>query len=362
MLNYNVTSQEEGLYMKKSVSKKLLFLRIALILLLVGDIPVAKKLASYYPSKGSPDMRIEMQQLDSTSQDIDNSIKDTYELEQDIETDVGDDDENVDVFSDNASILDLPLSNLCNEEKEMTKIFAHRGASGYAPENTMEAFKLAIQQGADGIELDVHLTKDGKVVVIHDDTIDRVSNGRGAVKDMTLRQLRKYSFNNGMKEYGDVKIPLLKDVLELVKPTNLVINIELKPSGKNNQKLVEKVLRQVEKAGMEDRVIYSSFDHDAVRMIHEESQDAETAYLYGNGFKNGDAYALNSGIPGVHPSANQMRSPHTMEQYKNSGLKIRVWTVNDEMDMQMFIKDDVEAIITNYPDKAVKIRERVMNN
>ena len=83
----------------------------------------------------------------------------------------------------------------------MTKIFAHRGASAYAPENTMEAFELAAKQGADGIELDVHVTKDGEVVVTHDEKIDRVSNGRGFIKDMTLRELKRLSFHNHMESY-----------------------------------------------------------------------------------------------------------------------------------------------------------------
>ena len=89
----------------------------------------------------------------------------------------------------------------------MTKIFAHRGASGYAPENTLEAFALAMEMGADGIELDVQLTKDGEVVVIHDEVIDRVSNGKGLVKDYTLVQLRKFSFDNHMEGYENISIP-----------------------------------------------------------------------------------------------------------------------------------------------------------
>ena len=98
----------------------------------------------------------------------------------------------------------------------MTKIFAHRGASAYAPENTMEAFALAVKQGADGIELDVQMTKDGEVVVIHDETIDRVSDKKGAVRDYTLEELRKFSFSNHMEKYKDAAIPTLKEVLEFL--------------------------------------------------------------------------------------------------------------------------------------------------
>ena len=87
------------------------------------------------------------------------------------------------------------------------KIFAHRGASAYAPENTLEAFRLAMEQGADGIELDVQMTKDGELVVIHDETIDRVSNGNGAVRDYTLEELKQFSVSNHFEQYPDVKIP-----------------------------------------------------------------------------------------------------------------------------------------------------------
>ena len=110
----------------------------------------------------------------------------------------------------------------------MTEIFAHRGASGYAPENTLEAFRLAMEQGADGIELDVHLTKDGEVVVIHDETLDRTSDGQGKVRDYTLEELKKFSFHNHIEKYKGVQIPTLKEVLDLVENSSMKVNIELK--------------------------------------------------------------------------------------------------------------------------------------
>ncbi|MDE6182363.1 MAG: glycerophosphodiester phosphodiesterase, partial [Eubacteriales bacterium] len=142
-----------------------------------------------------------------------------------------------------------------------TKIFAHRGASAYAPENTMEAFKLAIKQNADGIEIDVHLTKDNHVVVIHDETIDRVSNGKGFVRDYTLEELRQFSYNYNFNQYENVKIPTLEDVLELIKPTNLILNIELKTNFLWYENIEEIVLSIVDKFEMQDRIIYSSFNH-----------------------------------------------------------------------------------------------------
>ena len=113
----------------------------------------------------------------------------------------------------------------------MTQIWAHRGASGYCPENTIEAFEKAIEMNSDGIELDVQLTKDGQIVVCHDELIDRVSNHKGFLKDFTYEELASFNFNNKMDEkYPFCKIPLLSEVLEMIKPTKLVLNIELKTS------------------------------------------------------------------------------------------------------------------------------------
>lgn len=130
-----------------------------------------------------------------------------------------------------------------------TKVWAHRGASAYAPENTLEAFKLAIEQHADGVELDVQLTKDGKLAVIHDETIDRTCNGTGYVKNFTMAELKQFSCNKTHPEYSSAVIPELKEVLKLLKPTNLTVNIELKTGIYRYKGIEEKVLRLVEKLG-----------------------------------------------------------------------------------------------------------------
>lgn len=104
-------------------------------------------------------------------------------------------------------------------DQEKTKVWAHRGASGYAPENTLDAFQKAVEMGADGIELDVQMTKDSELVVIHDETIDRVSNGKGWVKDYTYEELKKINFNKTHLEYTKEEIPTLEQVYRLIKPT-----------------------------------------------------------------------------------------------------------------------------------------------
>ena len=238
----------------------------------------------------------------------------------------------------------------------MTKIFAHRGASAYAPENTVEAFALAMEQGADGIELDVQMTKDGQVVVIHDEIIDRVSDGTGAVRDYTLEELKKFHFSNHMENYENAVIPTLNEVLDLIKPSNMLLNIELKTGIYWYSNLEEKTMELVKEAGMEDRVIYSSFNHYSIKKILELDSHAECAFLYSDVILNVDKYAKNAGVCGLHPAVYHLKMAEFLKEYQESGLKVRVWTVNKKEDMERFIKADLEAVITNYPDKALEIR------
>ena len=239
----------------------------------------------------------------------------------------------------------------------MTKIFAHRGASAYAPENTVEAFALAMEQGADGIELDVQMTKDGQVVVIHDETIDRVSDGTGAVRDYTLEELKKFHFSNHMENYENAVIPTLKEVLDLIKSSSMLLNIELKTGIYWYPNLEEKTMELVKEAGMEDRVIYSSFNHYSIKKILELDSHAECAFLYSDVILNVDKYAKNAGVCGLHPAVYHLKMAEFLKEYQDSGLKVRVWTVNKKEDMEKFIKADLEAVITNYPDKALEIRK-----
>lgn len=240
----------------------------------------------------------------------------------------------------------------------MTKIFAHRGASAYAPENTLEAFALAMEQGADGIELDVQLTKDGEVVVIHDEIIDRVSDRKGFVKDYTLAELKTFTFDNHMEEYHDARIPTLEEVLELVKPGTMEVNIELKTGIFWYPDIEKKVYEIVQKAGMHSRVIYSSFNHYSIQKLRRLDPSVQTAYLYSDVMLDVEKYAKNTGVDALHPAVYHLKMADFMEKYKESGLKVRVWTVDDEEDMREFIRNDIEAVITNCPDKAIRVRAR----
>ena len=148
------------------------------------------------------------------------------------------------------------------------RVFAHRGYSGKYPENTMLAFREAEKVGADGIELDVQLTKDGQIVIIHDETLNRTTNGKGYVKDYTLAELKALdaSVIKGT-EFSPQRIPTLEEYCDWVKGTGLVTNVELKSSIVYYPELEEKTAEMIKAFGLEDRMIFSSFNHlSIVRM------------------------------------------------------------------------------------------------
>lgn len=238
-----------------------------------------------------------------------------------------------------------------------TKVWAHRGASAYAPENTIESFLLAAEQGADGVELDVQLTKDGEMVVVHDEQIDRVSDGTGLVKDYTLAELKEFHFNKTQPEYKDAKIPTLREVYEALKPTKLTINVELKTGIFWYENLEEKVLELTREMGMEDRVIYSSFNHYSIAKILELDPEAKTGILYADVIYDVVNYAKKIGTGALHPATFHVQMADFLQQYVESDLAVHVWTVNDKAEIERLMKAGVDAVITNYPDVAVSCRD-----
>lgn len=238
------------------------------------------------------------------------------------------------------------------------KVWAHRGASAYAPENTMEAYILAHQYGADGIEIDVQLSKDGEVVVIHDEKVDRTSDGKGLVRAYTLKQLRTFNYNRTKPQHFHADIPTLEEVLLYIRDkTDMTLNIELKTGTYFYPGLEEKTVRMVHAMGMEQRVIYSSFNHYSILQVKKLDPQAETGLLYDNGFVDVPGYASKLGVSALHPSWHELQYPDYLEDCKRYHLDINVWTINREDLMRQMCKAGVHAIITNYPDRAVRIRD-----
>jgi glycerophosphoryl diester phosphodiesterase len=235
----------------------------------------------------------------------------------------------------------------------MTTIWAHRGASAKAPENTLAAFRLAHEMSADGVELDVQLTSDGEVVVIHDETLDRTTTGRGPVAARTLREIRTFDASNGRKRYQGEPIPTLREVLDLVGPTGMSVNIELKNSVEPYQGLEQAVLKIVAGAGMAERVIYSSFNHISATQLARSSQPSRVGLLFSDVLAEPWDYAQRLDMAALHPHWKYVQFvPETIERCHALGLAINVWTV-DSPDMVRRLADlGADAVITNRPDEA----------
>lgn len=238
-------------------------------------------------------------------------------------------------------------------------VFGHRGASAYAPENTLPAFALAIEQGADGVELDVHLTRDNELVVIHDEDVRRTTNGTGLVKDYTLAELQALCADNGMSGFAEARIPTLQQVLDLIKPSNLLVNIELKTGILWYDGIEEKALHLVEQMGMQERVIWSSFNHYSVGKVRRLAPQAPTAYLFADIPCDVAPYAAAHGVGGLHPALYNVQMPGFLQRYLDSGLAVRIWTVNEADDLRWLLGAGAD-VITNDPKLALEVRRGLM--
>ena len=240
--------------------------------------------------------------------------------------------------------------------KYHTLVYAHRGASGYMPENTNESFEKAVELGADGMELDIQLSKDGKIMVCHDYRIDRTSDGKGFLKDFTCEELRKFNFSNGRE--GFYRIPLLEEVLELVKANDVILNIELKSDAKfSYEGMEDKVVAMVKDMKVEDKIVYSSFNHYSLRRLRFLDPSAKIAILYEACLYEPWQYAKPLGCWGLHPEKNSLYEPYILDYAHRDRLMVNTWTVNDEKEMRVLVNKGVDGLITNYPDVAKRVVE-----
>lgn len=231
------------------------------------------------------------------------------------------------------------------------KIYAHRGSSGTHPENTIASFKAAAALPIHGVEFDVHMTKDGELVVIHDETIDRTSNGTGFVKDMTLGELKKYDFGYWYSaKFKGQTIPTLREVLYVFKDTHHHLNIELKSDIFPYEGMENKVLEMLKEYRLEGRTVISSFNHEMVKNVKKLAPQMETAILFMEVMIAPHEYASIVGADALHaffPSALRQMGKEAIA----SGRQLRVFTVNKECYVDRLRSIGVHAIFTDYPEK-----------
>ena len=234
-------------------------------------------------------------------------------------------------------------------------IYAHRGYSSLYPENTLTSFKAAIATGADGIETDIHVTRDGILVITHDEEISRVSDGKGMVRDLTYEELLKFDFGSWKDEqFRGERIPTLDELLDLLEGTNMVLNIEIKMGFVMYPDIEEKALAKVTERGFLDRVIFSSFNHYSIAKIKKLNPHAKVAPLYAEGIFEPFNYAKTFDAYAIHPSKAVICGP-IVEDCHKMDLKVNVWTVNDGELAKSFQKMGVDGIITDRPLELIKM-------
>lgn len=224
----------------------------------------------------------------------------------------------------------------------MLKI-AHRGAKAYEPENTLQAFQKAIDLNSDGIELDVHLSADGQIIVIHDETIDKMTNGKGFVNALSLSQLKSFLIDEKHE------IPTLKEVFDLVNK-KCFINIELK-----NAETLTKVVSLIEEYVSEknwnyDHFIVSSFDWNALQKVYNLNPKILIGVLTETDLNLALAFAEKIKARAIHPYYHLLNTENVSEIQKK-GFLVLPWTVNIEEDIQKIKSYSVDGIITDFPDK-----------
>lgn len=234
-------------------------------------------------------------------------------------------------------------------------IIAHRGASAYAPENTIPAFRKAIEMGAGGLELDVHLSSDGFLVVAHDENTDRTSNGKGPIKDKTLAELKSLDFGGWFsKEFEGAQIPLLDEVLELFRDWDGMLNIEIKNGPVFYPGIEKKVADAVRSAGMLERTIVSSFNHYSLVEIRRLEPAVRTAPLYMEGLYEPWEYAKRIGACAIHPLFYNI-VPEVMVGCIRNGIAVNPFTIDRPEHIKMAAMARVSGIITNVPDVALSV-------
>jgi len=239
-------------------------------------------------------------------------------------------------------------------------LFAHRGDKSHAPENTLPAFSMALQKGADGVELDAKLTADGQVIVIHDSTVNRTTNGTGRVSTLTLEQIRKLDAGKWFNEkFSGTQIPLLEEVFETVGKDKL-INIELTNYITLRDGLVEKVCELIQRHGNQSQIIFSSFLANNLKIASQLLPDVPRGLLAwpglrglwarSFGFMFGQYQALHPDISSA--SREQILRAHRLKR------RVHVWTANTPEEIKRLTDWDVDGIFTDDPALAAQVLER----
>ena len=217
----------------------------------------------------------------------------------------------------------------------------------------MAAFEIALKMGADYIEVDVHLSKDGIPVVIHDSSLERTTDGKGKVKDKTLEELKKLDAGSWFsEEFKEERIPTLEEVLNF-SSGRIGVVIEIKSGSDLSDGIEEKIVKLIREKDMAEEVIVISFNYDRLKKINDIDSDIDTGFLYGGEVPDLFEKALEGGIDYISP-AWQGADESLIKEAHSNNLKVSLWTINDPEVMKQFINLKADAITTDRPDLLIK--------
>jgi glycerophosphoryl diester phosphodiesterase len=247
------------------------------------------------------------------------------------------------------------------------RLFGHRGAAGVAPENTMPSFRRAVESGVDALELDVHATRDGVVVVLHDPTLDRTTDGHGPVRERTFEELRErdagFHFPGEAFRGRGVRVPALEELLDEFPRTAL--NIEIKQA---EPPIEDAVVSLLERRRAEGRVMLAAEDHAILERIRRRAPLVATSMSYVEAQEFFER-CFSGSLEGYAPAARALQiparfgdvelvTPQTLAAAHAHGLEMHVWTVNDEAEMERLLRLGVDGVMSDFPARLVAVARR----
>ncbi len=232
------------------------------------------------------------------------------------------------------------------------KVIAHRGYSGKYPENTMLSFQKAVEAGCDGIELDIHVSKDGVTVIIHDETLDRTTDGEGPVRDYTYEELKQFNAAKGFGHITDFEpIPTFEEYCRWAAAYPVTTNIEIKTDHYPYEQIEEKAVELVKRYGLEERVVFSSFNHGSLTKVKKLMPRVKCGALIESGTEKGIGhYCRTSGFEYAHPEFDGIDQT-LVDECKSRGIGMNVWNVNDLEQLEKLYYWDCDGVITNDPER-----------
>jgi len=261
------------------------------------------------------------------------------------------------------------------KESHQVRVVAHRGGAALAPENTLAAFAVALENDVDTIELDINLSKDGSLMVIYDPLLLRLTGQPGAVSDYTAQELAQFdvaaTFKGGKHYFGIQKMPTLEEVLEYVeanssRPVQYQVEIKVKDDGTRYEGIEQKLIDVLNKYAVLDRTATLSFNFPTLALVRELEPKLQLGALISK------EYLSSKGITGPEIVAKNMQelkveyvgikydylSQALYDQFRSHGLGVGVWTVDDTVNMRKFVNMGVDFIATNRPDLLNKVLDR----